>query len=430
VRKHAPRDLADGRNLADLEDVVGHGDRIAGARAPVKPAARIAGMSASYQLTEEQELFRKTVRELAEAKIAPRAAEIDEADEYPRDMHELLVRNDLMAIGYPEEYGGSGGPVEFVVFIEEISRVSAGVSLIPLVNRLGAIPVMLAGNDAQKKELLTGIVRGERQMAYCLTEPESGSDAAAMRSRAVRDGDSWVLNGTKRFITNAGVADTYTYFAVTDPDGAKGKNISAFLVRQENPGFGIGREEHKMGIKGSPTREVVLDNYSAPADDLLGDVNAGFTYAMRTLDYSRPTIAAQALGIAQGAFDHALAYAKDRQQFGQSIASFQGIQFMLADMAMAIEAARLLVYKSVHKVVNREQDVSYWAAIAKCFASDAAMKVTTDAVQILGGYGYVKEFPVERMMRDAKITQIYEGTNQIQRVVIARALERGQKMGV
>jgi alkylation response protein AidB-like acyl-CoA dehydrogenase len=380
----------------------------------------------SYQLTEEQELFRASVRDLAEKKIAPRAAEIDERDEYPHDMHELFVRNDLMSIGYPEEYGGTGGPVEFCVFIEEVSRVSAGVSLIPLVNRLGAIPVMLAGNETQKKELLAGIVHGDRQMAYCLTEPGSGSDAAAMRSRAFRQADgSYVLNGTKRFITNAGVADTYTYFAVTDPDGAKGKNITAFVVRNEKPGFGIGREEHKMGIRGSPTREVVLSDYVAPADDVLGEENLGFTYAMRTLDYSRPTIAAQALGIAQGAFDHAAAYAKDRQQFNQPVIKFQGIQFMLADMAMAIEASRLLVYKAASKVAAREQDVSYWAAIAKCYASDTAMKVTTDAVQILGGYGYVKEFPVERMMRDAKITQIYEGTNQIQRVVIARAIERG-----
>ena len=381
-------------------------------------------MTTAYQPTEEQELFRQSVRALAEGKIALRAAEIDEADEYPADMHELFVRNDLMAIGYPEEFGGSGGPMEFCIFIEEVSRVSAGVSLIPLVNRLGAIPVMLAGNDEQKKELLGGIVRGERQMAYCLTEPGSGSDAAAMRSRAIRQADGWVLNGTKRFITNAGVADTYTYFAVTDPDGTKGKNISAFIVRSEKPGFGIGREEHKMGIRGSPTREVVLSDYVAPADDLLGEENLGFTYAMRTLDFSRPTIAAQALGIAQGAFDHAVAYAKDRQQFSQPVIKFQGIQFMLADMAMAIEASRMLVYKSAAKVIDRAADVSYWAAIAKCYASDTAMKVTTDAVQILGGYGYVKEFPVERMMRDAKITQIYEGTNQIQRVVIARALER------
>ena len=377
-----------------------------------------------FAFTEEQDLFRDSVRELAVSKIAPRAAEIDQRDEYPPDMHELLVRNDLMAIGYPEDVGGSGGPVEFCILIEEISRASASVSLIPLVNRLGAIPVMLAGNAEQKKELLGGIVRGERQMAYCLTEPGSGSDAGAMRSRAARDGDGWVLNGTKRFITNAGVADTYTYFAVTNPDAPKGKNVSAFVVRAERDGFGLGREEHKMGIRGSPTREVVLTDYRAPAEDLLGETDLGFTYAMRTLEYSRPTIAAQALGIAQGAFDVALAYAKDRQQFKQPIIRFQGIEFMFADMAMRIEASRLLVYRAAHAVIAHDPKVSYHAAIAKCYASDTAMAVTTDCVQILGGYGYVKEFPVERMMRDAKITQIYEGTNQIQRVVIARALAR------
>jgi alkylation response protein AidB-like acyl-CoA dehydrogenase len=377
-----------------------------------------------FAFSEEQELFRRTVRELAEDRIAPRAAEIDERDEYPADMHELLVRSDLMAIGYPDDVGGSGGPVEFCLLIEEVSRVSASVSLIPLVNRLGAIPVMLAGRDAQRKELLGGIVRGERQMAYCLTEPGSGSDAAAMRSRAARDGDGWVLNGTKRFITNAGVADTYTYFAVTNPDGSKGKNVSAFIVRADRPGFGLGREEHKMGIRGSPTREVILENYHAPSDDILGEVDLGFTYAMRTLDYSRPTIAAQALGIAQGAFDVALAYARERRQFDQPLIRFQGIEFMFADMAMRIEASRLLVYRAAHAVASGDEKVSYHAAIAKCYASDTAMAVTTDCVQVLGGYGYVKEFPVERMMRDAKITQIYEGTNQIQRVVIARALGR------
>jgi alkylation response protein AidB-like acyl-CoA dehydrogenase len=377
-----------------------------------------------FNFTEEQELFRSAVRDLAEARIAPRAAEIDERDEYPADMHELLVRSDLMAIGYPEDAGGSGGPVEFCILIEEISRVSASVSLIPLVNRLGAIPVMLAGSEEQKKELLGGVVRGERQMAYCLTEPGSGSDAGAMRSRAVRDGEAWVLNGTKRFITNAGVADTYTYFAVTNSDAPKGKNISAFIVRSEREGFGLGREEHKMGIRGSPTREVVLTDYRAPESDLLGEVDQGFTYAMRTLDYSRPTIAAQALGIAQGAFDVALAYARERQQFRQPIIKFQGLEFMFADMAMRIEASRLLVYRAAHAVVAHDPKVPYHAAIAKCYASDTAMAVTTDCVQILGGYGYVKEFPVERMMRDAKITQIYEGTNQIQRVVIARSLAK------
>jgi alkylation response protein AidB-like acyl-CoA dehydrogenase len=378
----------------------------------------------AFALSDEQELFRRTVRQLAEEKIAPRAAEIDETDEYPADMHELLVRNDLMGVGYPEDVGGSGGPIEFCILTEEISRVSAGVSLIPLVNRLGAIPIMLAGSDTQRKDVLSAVVRGERQLAYCLTEPGSGSDAAAMRSRATRDEGGWILNGTKRFITNAGIADTYVYFAVSDPGGAKGKNISAFIVRRDESGFSLGREEHKMGIRGSPTREVILDSYRASPDDLLGEENRGFTYAMQTLDFSRPTIGAQALGIAQGAFDHAVSYAKERRQFGQPIARFQGIEFMLADMAMKIEASRLLVYKAASAVVERDPRVSYYAAIAKAFASDTAMAVTTDAVQILGGYGYVKEYPVERMMRDAKITQIYEGTNQIQRVVIARAVTR------
>jgi alkylation response protein AidB-like acyl-CoA dehydrogenase len=378
----------------------------------------------AFTLTDEQELFRASVRRLAEEKIAPRAAEIDERDEYPADIHRLLVQNDLMGVGYPEEVGGSGGPVEFCVLTEEISRVSAGASLIPLVNRLGAIPIMLAGSDAQRKEILSAVVRGERQLAYCLTEPGSGSDAAAMRSRATRDEGGWVLNGSKRFITNAGVADTYVYFAVTDPAGTKGKNISAFIVRADEAGFSLGREEHKMGIRGSTTREVIVQNYRARPDDLLGDENLGFTYAMRTLDFSRPTIGAQALGIAQGAFDYAVQYAKERQQFGQPIARFQGIEFMLADMAMKIEASRLLVYKAATAVAEGDPRVSYWAAIAKCTASDTAMAVTTDAVQILGGYGYVKEYPVERMMRDAKITQIYEGTNQIQRVVIARSVTR------
>ncbi len=378
----------------------------------------------AFALSDEQELFRRTVRQLAEEKIAPRAAEIDETDDYPADMHELLVRNDLMGVGYPEDVGGSGGPIEFCILTEEISRVSAGASLIPLVNRLGAIPIMLAGNDTQRKDILSAVVRGEKQLAYCLTEPGSGSDAAAMRSRATRDEGGWVLNGAKRFITNAGVADTYVYFAVTDPEGAKGKNISAFIVRRDETGFSLGREEHKMGIRGSPTREVILDSYRASPDDLLGEEHRGFTYAMQTLDFSRPTIGAQALGIAQGAFDYAVGYAKERRQFGQPIARFQGIEFMLADMAMKIEASRLLVYKAASAVVERDPRVSYYAAIAKAFASDAAMAVTTDAVQILGGYGYVKEYPVERMMRDAKITQIYEGTNQIQRIVIARSVTR------
>ena len=377
-----------------------------------------------FRLSEEQELFRETVRRLVDEKVAPRATEIDEADEFPWDMHRLFVDNELLGVGYPEDVGGSGGPIEFVLLVEEISRWSAAVSQIPVVNRLGSIPIMLAGSDAQRKDILGGVVRGERQIAYCLTEPGSGSDAAAMRTRAIRDGGGWVLTGTKRFITNAGPADTYLMFAVTDPEGPRGKNISAFVVRRDSPGFSIGREEHKMGIRGSPTREVILDGYRAEPDDLVGEENLGFTYAMRTLDFSRPTIGAQALGIAQGAFDQATAYAKERRQFGQPIAEFQGVGFMLADMAMRVEASRLLVYKAAAAVAAQDPRVSYWAAIAKAYASDTAMAVTTDAVQVLGGYGYIKDFPLERMMRDAKITQIYEGTNQIQRLVIARTLTR------
>ncbi|MEX2554244.1 MAG: acyl-CoA dehydrogenase family protein [Actinomycetota bacterium] len=377
-----------------------------------------------FRLSEEQELFRQTVRRLVDEKVGPRATEIDEADEFPWDMHRLFVDNELMGVGYPEDVGGSGGPIEFVLLVEEISRWSAAVSQIPVVNRLGSIPIMLAGSDTQRKDVLGAVVRGERQIAYCLTEPGSGSDAAAMRTRAIRDGGGWVLTGTKRFITNAGPADTYLMFAVTDPQGSRGKNISAFVVRRDSPGFSIGREEHKMGIRGSPTREVILDGYRAEPEDLVGEENLGFTYAMRTLDFSRPTIGAQALGIAQGAFDLATAYAKERRQFGQPIAEFQGVGFMLADMAMRVEASRLLVYKAAAAVAEQDPRVSYWAAIAKAYASDTAMAVTTDAVQVLGGYGYMKDFPLERMMRDAKITQIYEGTNQIQRLVIARTLTR------
>lgn len=377
----------------------------------------------SFTLTEEQEAFRQSVRELAADKIAPRAAEIDVEDEYPWDVDEQLVKNGFAGVSYPEEFGGAGGgAVELCLLVEEISRVCAGVSLIPAVNKLGAIPVLLAGTDEQKRLVCEGITNGEHRMSYCLTEPGSGSDAAAMRSRAVKDGDDWVLNGTKRFITGAGATDLYTYFAVTDPDGTKGKNITAFLVSKDMKGFELGRKEDKMGIRGSPTREVILENVRVPAENVIGEVNGGFPIAMRTLDFSRPTVAAQALGIAQGAFDFAVEYCNERQQFGKPIAAFQGMQFMFADMAMKIETARMAVYRAAVAVDEGAKDVSYWAAIAKCYASDTAMSVTTDCVQALGGYGYIKEYPVERFMRDAKITQIYEGTNQIQRVVIARQL--------
>jgi alkylation response protein AidB-like acyl-CoA dehydrogenase len=380
-----------------------------------------------FDLPEELEQFRKVVREIVEERIGlDRAAEIDEADEFPWDVHQTFVDNELMAVGYPEEFGGAGGgSLTFAVLVEEISRISAGCALIPLVSRLGAIPLMLAGSDDQKRELFGGIARGEHQMSYCLTEPGSGSDAVAMKTRYERTaGGAFSLSGTKRFITNAGVSDAYTVFATRDPE-LKAKGISAFLVMSDDPGVSFGKAEHKMGIHGSPTREVYFDHTEIPDARLIGEESEGFTYAMRTLDYSRPTIAAQALGIAQGALDVALAYANEREQFGKPIGHFEGIQFMLADMAMEVEAARLLVYKAASLVEAGDPRMTFFASVAKCYAGDAAMKVTTDAVQILGGYGYMREYPVERMMRDAKITQIYEGTNQIQRVVMARQLLKG-----
>lgn len=377
----------------------------------------------SFQMTEEQELFRASVRELVEDKVAPRAAAIDEADEYPHDVDEAFVKAGFSGVSYPEEHGGAGGgAVELCILVEEISKVCAGVSLIPAVNKLGAIPVLLGGTDDQKKKICTGLTNGDHRMSYCLTEPGSGSDAAAMRSRAVADGDDWILTGSKRFITGAGASDLYTYFAVTDPDGQKGRNITCFLVSSDLDGFELGRKEDKMGIRGSPTREVILNDVRVPSENVVGEVNQGFQLAMRTLDFSRPTVAAQALGIAQGAFDFAVGYCREREQFGKPIAGFQGMQFMFADMAMKIETARMAVYKAATAVDEGASDVSYWAAIAKCYASDVAMSVTTDCVQALGGYGYIREYPVERFMRDAKITQIYEGTNQIQRVVIARQI--------
>jgi len=380
-------------------------------------------VDAPFELSDELEEFRTVVRSIVEDQIGyARAAEIDEADEFPKDVHELFVENQLMAVGYPEGLGGAGGgSLTMCVMVEEISRISAGCALIPAVSRLGAIPIMLAGSDDQRRELFGGIAEGRHQMSYCLTEPGSGSDAVAMTTRYAAGPGGWTLNGTKRFITNAGVSDAYTVFATRDPD-LKAKGISAFLVYADDPGVSFGKKEDKMGIRGSPTREVYFDNTELPGDRLIGQEGEGFSYAMRTLDYSRPTIAAQALGIAQGAFDVAARYANQRQQFGKPIAHHEGLQFLLADMAMEIEAARLLVYRAASLVDVHDPRMTYFASVAKCYAADTAMRVTTDAVQVLGGYGYMKEYPVERMMRDAKITQIYEGTNQIQRVVIARDL--------
>jgi alkylation response protein AidB-like acyl-CoA dehydrogenase len=379
-------------------------------------------MSERFDLPEELEEFRSLVREIAEDKIAPRAAELDRTDEWAEDLYDVLVQNELTGVGYPEEYGGSGGgSLAFGVLIEELSRVSAGLALAPAVAKLGVVPLVLAGTEDQRRQMIEGIVRGQTLMSYALTEPGAGSDAASLSTRYEREGDEFVLNGTKRFITGAGVSHAYVVFATRDP-AERSKGISAFLVMRDDPGVEFGRKEDKMGIRGSPTREVVLSGARIPAERLIGREGEGFKIALRTLDFSRPLIGAQALGIAQGAFDLAARYATEREQFGQRIADFEAIQFMLADMAMKLEASRMLVYKALALCDDQDPRMTKWSAMAKCFASDSAMAITTDAVQILGGYGYVREYPAERYMRDAKITQIYEGTNQIQRVVIARQI--------
>ncbi len=375
-----------------------------------------------YELTEEQKMLQQMVREMARDKVEPRAAEIDATGEYPWDMFELLRDNDMLGMCFPEELDGSGADLlSICIAIEELAKFCTSTSLILGVCKLGSTPIMLAANDEQLKKYIPPLARGEKQCAFGLTEPAAGSDAAAMTTRAVLKGDKYIINGQKCFITNGGIADTYSIFAKTD-DSAGVKGISAFIVEKDFPGFEIGKIEHKMGIRGSQTCELVFTDMEVPAENLLGKEGSGFKTAMMTLDRTRPSIGAQALGIAQGALDLAVAYAKERVQFGAPIAKLQGIQFMLADMAMEVEASRQLIYYSAHLVESAGREASMVSAMAKCFASDVAMKVTVDALQVLGGYGYMVEYPLERMMRDAKITQIYEGTNQIQRVVIARNL--------
>lgn len=375
-----------------------------------------------YRPSEEHDMLRETVRSLAEAKIAPFAAAVDEEARFPQEALDALVAADLHAVHVPEEYGGAGADaLATVLVIEEVARVCASSSLIPAVNKLGSLPVILSGSEELKKKYLGPLAKGDAMFSYCLSEPDAGSDAAGMKTRAVRDGDFWVLNGVKRWITNAGESEFYTVMAVTDPE-KRSKGISAFVVEKSDEGVSFGAPEKKLGIKGSPTREVYLDNVRIPADRIIGAEGTGFATAMKTLDHTRITIAAQALGIAQGALDYAKGYVRERRQFGKPIADFQGVQFMLADMAMKVEAARQLTYAAAAKSERGDGDLTFQGAAAKCFASDVAMEVTTDAVQLLGGYGYTRDYPVERMMRDAKITQIYEGTNQVQRIVMARNL--------
>ena len=388
-------------------------------------AGIVSAFDEIYTPTEDHQALREAVRELCEAKIAPHAAAADELGEFPQASFEALRAADFHAPHVPEAYGGAGGDALAVaIVIEEIARVCASSSLIPAVNKLASVPWLLAGSEELKSRYFPRMAAGEAMASYCLSEPEAGSDAASMKTRAVRDGDDWVLNGTKRWITNAGVSEVYTVFAVTDPD-KRSRGISAFVVEKSDQGVSFGAPEKKLGIKGSPTREVYFDHVRIPGDRLIGAEGTGFGTAMKTLDHTRVTIAAQAVGIAQGALDYALGYVKQRQQFGKAIAEFQGLQFMLADMGMKLEAARQLTYVAAAKSERGDADLTYFGAAAKCFASDVAMEITTDAVQLLGGYGYTKDYPVERMMRDAKITQIYEGTNQVQRIVMARQLLAG-----
>ena len=380
-----------------------------------------------FQLDEEHELLRQTVRELAEAKIAPYAAAVDAEARFPQEALDALTAARLHAVHVPEAYGGEGGDaLAAAIVIEEVARACGSSSLIPAVNKLGTVPLLLSGSESLKQRYLEPVARDGALFSYALSEAGAGSDAASMKTRAVRDGDYWVLNGTKMWITNAGVSEFYTVMASTDPSlGARG--ISAFVVEKSDAGVSFGKPEKKLGIKGSPTRQVILEDVRIPADRIIGAEGTGFKTALATLDHTRITIAAQALGIAQGALDYALGYVKERRQFGQPIAEFQGVQFMLADMAMNLEAARQLTYAAADRseramAGEKVTDLTFFGSAAKTMASDVAMSVTTDAVQLLGGYGFTSDYPVERMMRDAKITQIYEGTNQIQRMVMARQL--------
>jgi len=393
-----------------------------------------------FTLSEDHRAIRAAIREISEKQIAPYAADCDENERYPLEAQKALCESGFNAVHIPDAYGGAGADaVATVIVIEEVARVCASSSLIPAVNKLGSMPIILAGSEELKHQVLPQIANGEAMISYALSEREAGSDAAAMRTSAKRHGDDWILNGTKCWITNAGESTWYTVMAVTDPASAsesaaasapalsarsRPNGISAFVVHADDEGFSVGSKERKLGIKGSPTREIHFDHCRIPGARVIGEPGTGFRTALATLDHTRPTIGAQAVGIAQGALDVAIGYVKERKQFGKAIAEFQALQFMIADMAMQVEAARTLVYQAAAATERGDDNRSFLASAAKCMASDVAMKVTTDAVQLLGGYGYTRDFPVERMMRDAKITQIYEGTNQIQRLVMARSLLR------
>ena len=376
-----------------------------------------------YTVPQEHRDFRDTIREIAEQRIAPRAAQIDEDAQYPQDLRELLAEQDILGLPFETEHGGTGtGTLMLNIAIEEIAKACASTALILMIQELGTLPIKLFGSDELKGRFLPRCASGEWSPAFALSEPEAGSDPGGMITRAVRDGDEWVIDGTKNWITNLGVADFYVVFAVTDREVGHSRGISAFVVEADRPGFSVGKLEKKLGIRGSPTGQPIFDGVRVPHENLVGDVGEGFKIAMATLDISRLGAAAQGLGIAQGATDYAAAYARERRQFGKPINSFQAIQFKLADMETRCAAARELLYQACAKVDRGDADIGKYTAMAKLFCSDTAMAVTPEAIQVLGGYGYVKDYPVERMFRDAKITQIYEGTNEVQRLVIARTM--------
>ncbi len=375
-----------------------------------------------YFFTEEQKMIQELARQIAEEKVVPVRAELDEKEEFPHEIMQVLAQSDMFGIFIPEEYGGLGmGSLELCIAVEELSRACLGVSTSYAANALGTYPILLFGTEEQKKRYLPDIASGKRLVAFALTEANAGSDAAGIQTTAKKDGDYYILNGTKQWITNGGEAEIYTVIAMTDPSrGARG--ASAFIVEKGTEGFSFGKKEKKMGIRASVTRELIFDNCRVPRENLLGREGMGFIVAMKTLDQSRVGVGAQGVGVAQGALEEAIRFARQRVQFGKPVISFQAVQHMLADMATLTEAARALVYSVARYVDSGAKDISKPSAMAKVFATDVAMKVTTDAVQVMGGSGYMREYPVEKMMRDAKILQIYEGTNQIQRNVIGQEL--------
>ncbi len=383
----------------------------------------MSALAELYAVPQEHLDFRDTIRQIAQERVAPRAAEIDEKAEYPHDLRRLFADQDLFGLPFDTEHGGTGtGTLMLNMAVEEVAKACASTALMLMVQELGTLPIKLFGTEEQKQRFLPRCASGEWTPAFALSEPEAGSDPGGMITRAVREGDEWLIDGTKNWITNLGIADFYVVFAVTDREAGHSRGITAFVVEADRPGFSVGKLEHKLGIRGSPTGQPIFDGVRVPDENRIGDVDRGFRVALGTLDHSRLGVAAQALGIAQGATDYAAAYARERRQFGQPINAFQAIQFKLADMETQCAAGRELLYQACAKVDRGDRDVGKYSAMAKLFCSDVAMKVTVEAIQVLGGYGYVKEYPVERMMRDAKITQIYEGTNEIQRLVIARTL--------